>query len=117
MITNVVEVLKNNLYVIEHVKNDVTVTYNKEEFDKKVQPLTFINEYYDYNKPHKVRRENSDASWRLVTCMCGVCEFTVLNNIIELSRENKKQLLVKPNLRFKYFNISGKSVVHVKSTK
>ena len=65
----------------------------------------------------KVRRENSDASWRLVTCMFGVCEFTVLNNTIELSRENKKQLLVKPNLRFKYFNISGKSVVHVKSTK
>ena len=54
MILDVTEVLKDNLYIIEHPKADVTVTYNKEEFDKKVKPITFINEYYDYNKPHKV---------------------------------------------------------------
>ena len=117
MITNVVEVLKDNLYIIEHVQADVTVTYDKKEFDKKVQSLVFVNEYYDYNKPHKVVRENAEAGWRLVTCMFGVCEFTILNNTIELSRQNKKQLLIRPNLHFKYFNISGKSVVHVKATK
>lgn len=117
MILDVTEVLKDNLYIIEHPKADVTVTYNKEEFDKKVKPITFINEYYDYNKPHKVNRENADNSWRLITCMFGVCEFSVLNNTIELSRENKRQLLIRPNLSFKYFNISGKSVVHVKSSK
>ena len=43
MITNVVEVLKDNLYIIEHVQADVTVTYDKKEFDKKVQSTFFHN--------------------------------------------------------------------------
>jgi hypothetical protein len=47
--------------------------------------------------------------------MFGVCEFTIFDDIYELSRENKSQLLIRPNVSFSYRNISGKSVVHVKS--
>ena len=47
--------------------------------------------------------------------MFGVCEFNLFDETIELSRENKKQLLVRPLVNINYFNISGKSVVHVKS--
>ena len=115
MIKNVTALLEDNVWLIRHDQNDSTVIYHKPEFDQKVKPIIFQSEYYDYNKPHDVYRKNSNFGWRLITCMFGVCEFTIFDDMYELSRENKSQLLIRPNVSFTYRNISGKSVVHVKS--
>ena len=115
MINKVTEIFEDNVWLIEHEQNDSVVIYDKINFDSKVKPIYFTAEYYDYNKPHKVNRNNKQHFWRLFTCMFGVCEFNLLDETIELSRENKKQLLVRPLVNINYFNISGKSVVHVKS--
>ena len=105
-------------YPIKELKQD-GITKNIVDLSRYVRSSNDLllkkYEYYDYNIPHKVNRNNKQHFWRLFTCMFGVCEFNLFDETIELSRENKKQLLVRPLVNINYFNISGKSVVHVKS--
>ena len=76
------------IFIIENEQDDTSYTYEQDEFDK-IIPVQFVRDYYDYK---------------------------VGEHEVELSRENKKQLLIGPAIKFEYYNQSGKSVCHVRSS-
>lgn len=104
--------IDKEIFVIE---NNTFTTYNHDEYSK-IVPTEFVRDYYDYNKPHRQTKSNNETTWRLITCMFGVIICKCGNHTIELSRENKKQLMIGPNIKFQYYNQSGKSVCHVRSS-
>jgi len=103
------------IFIIENEQDDTSYTYEQDEFDK-IIPVQFVRDYYDYNKPHGQIKSNIETTWRLITCMFGVIICKVGEHEVELSRENKKQLLIGPAIKFEYYNQSGKSVCHVRSS-
>tara|TARA_E500000318_G_C3560120_1_gene213022 strand:+ start:758 stop:1102 length:345 start_codon:yes stop_codon:yes gene_type:complete len=107
--------IDQNIFVIENEQQNTSITYDHNEYAK-IVAVTFVKDYYDYNKPHNQTRYNHDATWRLITCMFGVIICTCGDHKFELSRENKKQLMIGPNINFEYYNQSGKSVCHVRSS-
>jgi len=104
--------LDKEIFVIE---NNTFTTYDHDQYSK-IVPTQFVRDYYDYNKPHKQTKSNHESKWRLITCMFGVIICKCGEHEIELSRENKKQLMLGPNIKFQYYNQSGKSVCHVRSS-
>jgi len=108
--------ISDQIYVIENnLSNLFSMTYDKLLYDK-IIPLEFTKDYYDYNKPHRQSKSNHDATWRLITCMFGVIMCNCNEYNFKLSRENKIQLLIGPKVKFNYYNQSGKSVCHIRST-
>lgn len=109
------EKLDKEIFVIENQQGNTSKTYDLDEYSK-IVPTQFVRDYYDYNKPHRQTKSNHESTWRLITCMFGVIICKCGDHTIELSRENKKQLMIGPNIKFQYHNKSGKSVCHVRSS-
>ncbi len=107
--------LDKEIFVIENEQDNTSKTYDLDEYSK-IVPTQFVTDYYDYNKPHKQIKSNNNTTWRLITCMFGVIICKCGKHEIKLSRENKKQLMIGPNIKFEYYNQSGKSVCHVRSS-
>ena len=107
--------IDNQIFIIENDLGDTSITYIQEDYEK-IVPLSFVRDYYDYNKPHQQIKYNNETTWRLITCMFGVIICKCGNHEFELSRENKKQLIIGPTIKFEYYNKSGKSVCHVRSS-
>ena len=107
--------IDKEIFLIENEQQNTSTTYNQKEYDR-IVPVTFVKDYYDYNKPHNQIKSNTDTTWRLITCMFGVIICKCNNHTFELSRENKKQLMIGPKIKFEYYNQSGKSVCHVRSS-
>jgi len=115
--------MENQIYIIDHEQTDVCKTFDVD--DDRYQGLKFTHEHYYYHKPHGVEHSSLSHEWRLFTCMFGVCEVNVspdwrlvdkvLTEEYELSRENKKQLLVGPDVQVTWRNISGKAVMTQKT--
>jgi hypothetical protein len=111
--------MEDQIYIIEHLKEaDVCKTHDFE--DDSYLNLNFTQDFYYYHKPHNVSHSSLTSEWRLFTCMFGVCKVTLTQTPgftkepIEISRENKKQILVGPDVCVHWENISGKAVMHVK---
>ena len=107
--------IDNQIFIIENDLGDTSITYIQEDYEK-ILPVSFVRDYYDYNKPHRQIKHNNETTWRLITCMFGVIICKCGNHEFELSRENKKQLIIGPTIKFEYYNKSGKSVCHVRSS-
>lgn len=107
--------IDNQIFLLENEQSDTSYTYNQDEFDK-IIPVQFARDYYDYNKPHGQIKTNTEKTWRLITCMFGVIICKCNEYEFEISRENKKQIVIGPTIRFEYYNKSGKSVCHVRSS-
>lgn len=107
--------IQDEIFVIENSSKNVFVTYDKKFLDK-IFPINFVKDYYDYNKPHFQSKSNHYETWRLITCMFGVIVCKCNDFDIELSRENQKQVLIGPQIKFNYYNKSGKSVCHIRSS-
>jgi hypothetical protein len=103
------------IFLIENEKENTSTTYDQNEYDL-IMPVQFVKDYYDYNKPHNQKKTNTQNTWRLITCMFGVIICKCGQHEFELSRENKNQLLIGPAIKFEYYNQSGKSVCHVRSS-
>jgi len=103
------------IFLIENDQQDTSQTYDQDEYDK-IIPVQFVRDYYDYNNPHGQIKQNTETTWRLITCMFGVIICKLGDHEIEISRENKKQLMIGPAIKFEYYNKSGKSVCHVRSS-
>ena len=111
--------MENQIFIIEHEKADVCKTFDVD--DNRYQGLKFTHEHYYYHKPHGVEHSSLSDEWRLFTCMFGVCKVTltptpgITQEPIKISRENKKQILVGPNISVHWENISGKAVMTQKT--
>jgi dTDP-4-dehydrorhamnose 3,5-epimerase-like enzyme len=114
--------MENQIFIIEHEKANVCKTFDTDDY--RYQGLQFTHEHYYYHKPHGVEHSSLSDEWRLFTCMFGVCVVNVndlrdkdevLTKEYELSRENKKQLLVGPEIEVSWTNISGKAVMTQKT--
>ena len=95
--------------IVEHNKNDVTKIYDIS--DEKFEQLEIISEHYYYHKPHNVLHKSLSENYRIIQCLFGVVRVTGPDIEIEISRENKIQLIVHPNVSIQWENTSGKAVV------
>ena len=107
--------IQDQIFTIENSSGNSSVTYEKNQYNK-IKYIEFVKDYYDYNKPHRQSKTNHEPSWRLITCMFGVIVCKCNEYDFELSRVNKKQLLIGPDIKFNYYNKSGKSVCHIRSS-
>ena len=101
--------------IIKHKQNDVTKLYDSS--DPKFEQLEIISEHYYYHKPHNVLHKSLSENYRIIQCLFGVVRVTGPDMEIEISRENKIQLIVHPNVSIQWENISGKAVVTRKECK
>jgi hypothetical protein len=101
--------------IIKHNQNDVTKLYDSS--DPKYEDLRILSEHYYYHKPHNVLHKSLSENYRIIQCLFGVVRVTGPDIEIEISRENKIQLIVHPNVSIQWENISGKAVVTRKECK
>ncbi len=95
--------------IVEHNQHDVTKIYDIS--DERFEQLEIISEHYYYHKPHNVTHKSLSENYRIIQCLFGVVKVKGPDTEIEISRENKKQLIVYPNVQIEWYNISGKAVV------
>ena len=95
--------------IVEHNQHDVTKIYDLS--DHRFEHLEILSEHYYYHKPHNVTHKSLSENYRIIQCLFGVVKVTGPGMEIEISRENKKQLIVYPNVQVEWYNISGKAVV------
>jgi hypothetical protein len=95
--------------IIRHNQNDVTKLYDSS--DPRYGDLTILSEHYYYHKPHNVLHKSLSENYRIIQCLFGVVRVTGPDFEIEISRENKIQLIVHPNVSIQWENTSGKAVV------
>ena len=50
-------------------------------------------------------------NYRIIQCLFGVVKLKGPDFEIELSRENKTQLIVHPDVEVEWYNVSGKAVI------
>ena len=95
--------------IIKHNQSDVTKIYDIS--DERFEQLEIMSEHYYYHKPHNITHKSLSDNFRLIQCLFGVVRVTGPDLEIEISRENKIQILVYPNVQIQWENISGKAVV------
>ena len=95
--------------IVEHNQHDVTKIYDLS--DHRFEHLEILSEHYYYHKPHNVTHKSLSENFRIIQCLFGVIKVKGPDLDIELSRENKKQIIVHPNIEVEWHNISGKAVV------
>jgi len=95
--------------IIRHNQNDVTKLYDSS--DPRYEDLTILSEHYYYHKPHNVLHKSLSENYRIIQCLFGVVRVTGPDFEIEISRENKIQLIVHPDVSIQWENTSGKAVV------
>ena len=107
--------------IINHNAGDVCKLYDHS--DPQYQDYNILSEHYFYHKPHNVRHSYKSDNWTIIQCLFGVCRFEAMQNVnnglvpkedLQISRENKTQVIVPPGWVSQWDNISGKAVVTVK---
>ncbi len=95
--------------IIQHNASHVTKLYDYS--DPKYEGLTVLSEHYYYHKPHGVLHKSLSENFRIIQCLFGVIRMTGPDIEIQMSRENKIQIIVHPQVQVQWTNISGKAVV------
>ena len=95
--------------IVEHNQNDVTKIFDIS--DERFQQLEIMSEHYYYHKPHNITHKSLSENYSIIQCLFGVVKLKGPDFEIELSRENKTQLIVHPDVEVEWYNISGKAVV------
>ena len=124
--TNLLGVLKIKLTSFEDHRGSYIETYNKNFFIQKGIKIDFLQDDISVSHKNVLRGVHGDQkTWKLISCLYGEFQLIVVNNdmqsdeykkweSINLSFENKMQVLVPPKFGNGHLVLSDKCIFHYK---